>query len=351
MAVQIQFRRGTAAQWTSVNPVLAEGEAGYETDTNKIKFGNGVTAWNSLSYATGLNGATGPQGPSGAQGATGVSGDAGATGATGPQGAAGPQGATGVQGPQGVPGEIGAPFAITKLYSSLSALLADTSPTGISAGQFALINTGNVEDEDNAKLYVWTGAAYTYVTDLSGAPGIQGPQGVQGIQGPAGTTGDAGATGATGPQGTVGPAGDAGATGATGPQGPAGTQGATGATGVGATGATGPAGSPIPTIVTLPYSSSLNTNTTAGDIFDVTLNGNATLENPTNPVNGKTLRWRITQDSTGSRLVTLGSKFVVPSTATSPLVFSTTASTTDLLAATYHAGRDKWDIIAFVKGY
>jgi hypothetical protein len=46
----IQIRRGTAAQWTSANPTLAAGEQGYESDTNKIKIGNGSTAWNSLDY-------------------------------------------------------------------------------------------------------------------------------------------------------------------------------------------------------------------------------------------------------------------------------------------------------------
>jgi hypothetical protein len=51
MAVRIQFRRGTAAEWTSANPTLAAGEAGYETDTAKFKLGNGSTAWNSLAYA------------------------------------------------------------------------------------------------------------------------------------------------------------------------------------------------------------------------------------------------------------------------------------------------------------
>jgi len=50
MAVQIQLRRGTAAQWTSANPTLASGEVGYETDTNKEKIGDGTTAWNSLAY-------------------------------------------------------------------------------------------------------------------------------------------------------------------------------------------------------------------------------------------------------------------------------------------------------------
>jgi len=50
MSVTIQFRRDTAANWTSVNPVLAEGEPGYETDTGRWKIGDGVTAWNSLNY-------------------------------------------------------------------------------------------------------------------------------------------------------------------------------------------------------------------------------------------------------------------------------------------------------------
>ena len=50
VVTQIQLRRGTASQWTSANPVLAAGEQGFETDTNKIKIGNGSSAWNSLSY-------------------------------------------------------------------------------------------------------------------------------------------------------------------------------------------------------------------------------------------------------------------------------------------------------------
>ena len=48
--ITIKLRRGTQAQWAATNPVLAEGEFGAETDTRKFKIGNGVTAWNSLSY-------------------------------------------------------------------------------------------------------------------------------------------------------------------------------------------------------------------------------------------------------------------------------------------------------------
>lgn len=52
MAVRIQLRRGTAAEWTSANPTLMVGELGYETDTGLYKVGDGSTAWASLSYNT-----------------------------------------------------------------------------------------------------------------------------------------------------------------------------------------------------------------------------------------------------------------------------------------------------------
>lgn len=50
MATRMQQRRGTAAQWTAANPVLAAGEIGFETDTNKFKMGNGTSTWTALTY-------------------------------------------------------------------------------------------------------------------------------------------------------------------------------------------------------------------------------------------------------------------------------------------------------------
>lgn len=47
---QIQMRRDTAANWTSEDPTLANGEWGLETDTKKIKIGDGSTSWSSLDY-------------------------------------------------------------------------------------------------------------------------------------------------------------------------------------------------------------------------------------------------------------------------------------------------------------
>jgi len=98
-------------------------------------------------------------------------------------------------------------------------------------------------------------------------------------------------------------------------------------------------------------SGSVGTDVSTGQIFDMTLSGATTLSNPTNAVDGVTVRWRITQDGTGGHTVALGSEFQIPSSASSPLPWSTAANATDILAATYHAGRTKWDVVAFVPGY
>ena len=52
MASKIQIRRDTASNWTSADPTLSNGELGLETDTLKLKAGNGSTAWSSLAYYT-----------------------------------------------------------------------------------------------------------------------------------------------------------------------------------------------------------------------------------------------------------------------------------------------------------
>ena len=92
MATQIQYRRGLASEWVSVNPILAEGEPGYEKDTGKFKVGNGINYWNDLPYSSGIQGETGSQG---------LQGIPGVDGADGSQGIQGPQGEQGIQ---GVPG-------------------------------------------------------------------------------------------------------------------------------------------------------------------------------------------------------------------------------------------------------
>jgi hypothetical protein len=51
MAVKLQLRYDTAANWTSNNPTLLAGEIAIESDTKKMKVGDGTTAWASLAYA------------------------------------------------------------------------------------------------------------------------------------------------------------------------------------------------------------------------------------------------------------------------------------------------------------
>ena len=164
MAVQVQYRRGTSSLWTSTNPVLAQGEPGYETDTGKFKVGDGSTAWTGLAYSSGPAGPTGPA--STVAGPTGPTGSIGLTGATGPTGSTGATGATGPTGPTGSTGNTG-----------------PTGPTGSQGSQ-----------------------------GIVGPTGPQGIQGVQGVQGNTGPTGPTGTTGGTGPTGPTGPTGTQGPT-------------------------------------------------------------------------------------------------------------------------------------------
>ena len=131
----------------------------------------------------------GPQGEKGEKGEKGDKGDKGEKGDTGPQGAQGEQGPQGIQGPigpqgpQGVKGDTGEGFSIYRSFSSVAEMLAGFSTDGVPFGAFVIIDTGNVDDEENARLYYKTDSTYSYLTDLSGAQGIRGPQGPEGPQG------------------------------------------------------------------------------------------------------------------------------------------------------------------------
>lgn len=118
----------------------------------------------------------------GSKGSTGSKGDKGDQGDIGPQGIQGEQGIQGIQGPQGEG------FKISKTYQSVAAMQADYSNSAVPLYGFVLINTGNVEDADNAKLFVKEESGFVFLSDLSGSQGIQGEQGKQGVQGEKGVT-------------------------------------------------------------------------------------------------------------------------------------------------------------------
>ena len=87
-------------------------------------------------------------------------------------------GSRGSQGIQGIQGETGKGFSISKTYSSVEEMREGFDIDGVPLNGFVLINTGDVDDEDNAKLFVKSENGYSYLTDLSGAQGIKGEQGV-----------------------------------------------------------------------------------------------------------------------------------------------------------------------------
>lgn len=204
----------------------------------------------------GQKGDTGEPGPIGPMGPQGEMGPQGIQGVPGPMGATGPQGPMGPEGPVGPKGEQGAPFKIVKIYNSVSAMQAESN--SLNMGDIVLINTDNVEDEDNAKLYIKNESGYSLLTDLSGARGVQGPEGPQGLKGEQGIPGERGPQGETGPQGLQGepgPKGDKGEQGVSGERGlpgdvgPAGPKGEIGERGpqgdVGPRGEQGPKGDPF----------------------------------------------------------------------------------------------------------
>lgn len=98
MATRMQQRRGTLADWTATNPVLMDGEIGFETDTHMLRIGDGLTAYLDLPLYVGPVGPVGPDGP---EGPVGPEGPAGVAGPVGPAGGPGPAGPAGVQGPSG----------------------------------------------------------------------------------------------------------------------------------------------------------------------------------------------------------------------------------------------------------
>lgn len=111
-------------------------------------------------------------------------------GPQGIQGVEGPQGEQGIQGIQGPKGDPGEAFKVSKTYASVEAMQAGFAEDGLPNGSFVIIDTGNVEDPDNASLWCKGDSAYVYIADLSGMAGIRGPEGPQGPEGPTGPKGD-----------------------------------------------------------------------------------------------------------------------------------------------------------------
>ena len=118
--IRVQHKRMSASEWANSSLVLLDGELGVESDTGKVKVGNGRDRFASLQYLTGPKGDRGERGEQGPKGADGVlrfedltsqqrETLKGAQGPVGPAGPIGPQGPTGPAGTQGIKGETGSP--------------------------------------------------------------------------------------------------------------------------------------------------------------------------------------------------------------------------------------------------
>lgn len=167
---------------------------------------------------------------------------------------------------------VGDAFTIVKTYSSVQAMEDDYNNPEVKTGQFVMIDTGDVENEEDSRLYLKGNTEWKFISDLSGAQGIQGlsayqvavqhgfegteaewlislkgEKGETGPKGDKGDTGEKGATGERGPQGLQGERGlqgvqgEKGEQGIQGPVGPKGEQGEQGIQGI-----QGPQGEPGP---------------------------------------------------------------------------------------------------------
>lgn len=167
---------------------------------------------------------------------------------------------------------VGDAFTIVKTYPSIQAMQDDYNNPEVKTGQFVMIDTGDVENEEDSRLYLKGNTEWKFISDLSGAQGIQGlsayqvavqhgfegtedewlislkgEKGETGPKGDKGDTGEKGATGERGPQGLQGERGlqgvqgEKGEQGIQGPVGPKGEQGEQGIQGI-----QGPQGEPGP---------------------------------------------------------------------------------------------------------
>ena len=104
-----------------------------------------------------------------------------------------------------------------------------------------------------------------------------------------------------------------------------------------------------PAVVSLADGATISLNAGLGNLFRVTLGGNRTLANPSGGTDGQMIRVEVTQDATGSRLLSYGAAYDFGSEGTP--VLSTAATAMDVLGFGYDAGAGKWRCLAFASGY
>jgi hypothetical protein len=117
-----------------------------------------------------------------------------------------------------------------------------------------------------------------------------------------------------------------------------------------AAGTTVEPGALAPAVVSLADAATIAVDASQGNDFRVTIGGNRTMGNPSNPTAGQQIIFQITQGSAGSSTVTWGSAYEFSAGLPSPTL-STAAGQTDLLGFIYSAAKGQWLLAAFVNGF
>lgn len=312
-----EFRRGTASDWTNENPVLHSGEPGYETDTRKLKIGDGQHAWHDLAYY-----------PPSSLSVAGVATVDGRTGDvtladlyaaivhTHPQSAV--TGLTSALAGKADATHTHAESDVTSLTSDLAAKAAsvhthsESDVTGLS-GDLSALSTSIGGKAASVHTHVETDVT-GLVSDLSGKAASSHTH-----------------AGADITSGTVGIA-----------ELPTGTSGSTVAL--------GNHSHSIPPPVTLTDGATIAVDASLGNYFRLNLTGDHTLGTPSNPVDGQRIVVEVTQGSGGTHLLTLNSSYAFSDDMTT-ITLSTAAGKKDLIGLIYNSTVSKWLVVAFIKGF
>jgi len=212
MAYRILLRRDTLINWNYNEPVLLSGEAGFVTDTGRLKIGDGQSNWSALPYLNvGLSEVNQNILP-----ASDRTYDIGSDSLRWRNGYFG------------------------TVYTDAGTIYIGTAQVSQAPNGGIQTSSYTIEDPNGAtgiQLVYYNGTLGVIgangITGGVGGSGSVGPQGPAGPQGVTGAQGSTGSTGATGPQGSVGATGPQGSVGATGPQGPSGATNVVTTTGVG----------------------------------------------------------------------------------------------------------------------
>lgn len=178
---------------------------------------------------------------------------------------------------------VGDAFVIVKTYPSIQAMQDDYNNPEVKTGRFVMIDTGNVENEENSRLYLKGDTEWKFISDLSGAQGVQGLSAYQiavqhGFEGTEdewliSLKGEKGETGSKGDKGDPGEKGDTGERGPQGLQGERGLQGVQGEKGEqGIQGPKGDTGSGLNIKSELENESQLPQEGISGDAYLITGN-------------------------------------------------------------------------------